>query len=59
MIAYLRAEEGGALVRDILLDPAHDCLAHAINLCEVYYDFFRSAGETMEWTPFLRQPVNL
>jgi hypothetical protein len=39
MIAYLRAESGGLLVRDVLLDPAHVCFAQAINLCEVYYDF--------------------
>lgn len=23
----------------------YDCLIHRINLCEVYYDFFRSGGE--------------
>ena len=47
MIAYLRAEQGGAVVRDILRDPANQCLAHAINLCEVYYDFHRAEGEAV------------
>jgi len=36
MIAYLRAEPGGQVVRDLLRDPVHQCLALAINFCEVY-----------------------
>jgi predicted nucleic acid-binding protein len=44
MIAYLRAEPGGQVVRDLLQDPAHQCFAHAINFCEVYYDFYRADG---------------
>ena len=47
MIAYLRAEPGGDVVRVVLKDPAHQCLAHAINLCEVYYDFYRAEGQTV------------
>src|SRR5205085_8616737 len=43
MIAYLRREDGAAVVRDILLDPLYTCFAHAVNLCEVYYDFVRVA----------------
>src|SRR5438067_1302622 len=43
MIAFLRAEPGADVVRDILQDPVADCFAHAINLCEVYYDFIRAA----------------
>ena len=45
MIAYLRGEPGADAVASLLLDPTHQCFAHAINLCEVYYDFFRAAGE--------------
>lgn len=37
-IAYFRKEPGGHLVRDILLDPENELMAHAANLCEVYYD---------------------
>lgn len=44
IIAYLRGEPGADAVSAILLDPAHVCLAHALNLCEVYYDFYRASG---------------
>jgi predicted nucleic acid-binding protein len=47
MIAYLRGEAGGQLVRDVLRDPAHRCFAHVINLCEVYYEFHRAEGESV------------
>jgi hypothetical protein len=30
-----------------LQDAAHQCLAHAINFCEVYYDFYRTDGEEL------------
>ena len=46
IIAYLRGEPGADAVSAILIDPSHVCLAHALNLCEVYYDFYRSNGET-------------
>ena len=45
MIAFLRGESGAEVVRDILRNPADVCSAHAINLCEVYYDFIRFANE--------------
>ncbi len=44
MIAYLRREKGAAVVEQILTDPTIDCYAHAINLCEVYYDALRIGG---------------
>jgi PIN domain nuclease of toxin-antitoxin system len=37
MIAYLQGEKGSSLVRQLLLDE--DCMAHAVNLCEVFYDY--------------------
>jgi predicted nucleic acid-binding protein len=46
MIAYLRGESGEDIVSAILVDPTHACLVHALNLCEVYYDFYRANGET-------------
>lgn len=46
MIAFLRAEPGGELVRGIMRDDTHRCMAHSLNLCEVYYDFFRASGES-------------
>ena len=42
MIAYLRDESGADVVEACLADEANDCLAHAVNLCEVYYDFARA-----------------
>ncbi len=45
MIAYLWNEPGGSVVDSLLQDPAHDCYAHAINLCEVYYQVFRRSDE--------------
>lgn len=43
MIAFLRDEPGADFVESILTDPADRCFAHAVNLCEVYYDFLRSS----------------
>ena len=36
LIAFLRDEAGADIVESALIDQ--DCVAHAINLCEVYYD---------------------
>ena len=44
MIAYLRDEPGAGVVAEALLDPASKCHAHALNLCEVFYDFHRASG---------------
>ena len=44
MIALLRGEVGGEIVRQIVLDELNDCCAHAVNICEVYYDFHRAGG---------------
>jgi predicted nucleic acid-binding protein len=43
MIAFLRGEPGANGVRLLLRDANNVCYAHAINLCEVYYDFARAA----------------
>ena len=44
LIAYLRREEGGDVARDLLLDPKKKFSVHALNLCEIYYDFVRTAN---------------
>ena len=44
LIAYLRKEKGGEVVRDMLLESTNQCSIHSLNLCEVYYDFERYAG---------------
>lgn len=45
MIAYLRKEPGSDVVLRALTDTGSMCLAHAINLCEVFYDFHRKSDE--------------
>ena len=45
LIAYLRNESGADYVSNLLADPVNQSAIHAINLCEVYYDFIRSASE--------------
>jgi PIN domain nuclease of toxin-antitoxin system len=46
MIAYLRKEPGGHVVKD-LIEGNDACYAHAVNLVEVYYDFVRSHSEAI------------
>jgi len=43
MIAFLRDEPGADVVAEALLDPGSQCYAHALNLCEVFYDFHRAS----------------
>lgn len=52
IIAYLRNEPGEDIVTRLLLNPSEPCYAHAINLCEVYYDFIRRTDE-----PTARQAI--
>ena len=47
IIAFLRGEAGADVVEKALLDPDSQCVTHALNLCEVYYDFHRAGGESM------------
>ncbi len=43
MIAYLRNEVGSDVVMQQLRAPECQAFAHALNLCEVYYDFARAS----------------
>jgi PIN domain nuclease of toxin-antitoxin system len=45
MLAYLRGENGASIVVTLLNNPEETCYAHAVNLCEVYYDFLRRTDE--------------
>lgn len=45
LIAFLRREEGAQLVARLFHDDQNVCLAHGVNLCEVYYDFLRVTDE--------------
>lgn len=44
LIAYLRDEPGADTVQDLLADDDEVCVAHAVNLCEVYYRAVRLSG---------------
>lgn len=46
VIAFLTGEGGADVVENALLDANSQCMIHAINLCEVYYDFHRAGGES-------------
>lgn len=41
LVAFLWQEPGEKVVAELLAEPDNVCLVHAINLCEVYYDFLR------------------
>lgn len=45
MIAFLRDEPGAELITNHLLRWQGHVFAHALNLCEVYYDFSRANGQ--------------
>lgn len=45
MLAYLHGEAGSEVVENALLDTAGQCLAHSVNLCEVYYVVHRDSDE--------------
>ena len=45
MIAWLRNEPGADVVDRAVRDVNAQCIAHAINLCEVYYGAVRNADE--------------
>ena len=47
MIAYLRKEPGWDVVLQALVDTGSICLAHAVNLCEVFYVFHRKSDESV------------
>jgi predicted nucleic acid-binding protein len=44
MIAYLRHEPGWNVVADLLRDTANACVAHAVNLSEVFR-YFRASSD--------------
>jgi PIN domain nuclease of toxin-antitoxin system len=45
LIAFLTDEPGADRVATRLAGEPGSCRVHALNLCEVYYDFLRRAGE--------------
>jgi PIN domain nuclease of toxin-antitoxin system len=44
LIALLRDEPGAEVVQSLLQASPQENFVHALNLCEVYYDFWRASG---------------
>ena len=47
LIAHLSQEAGADVVEERLDDPSSSCFVLAVNLCEVYYDTLKAAGEAV------------
>ena len=45
LIALLDNEPGVKVVEELLEDERNRCVAHVLNICEVYYHVYRRAGE--------------
>ena len=45
VIALVKNEIGADIIEGFVLNAECDCMIHSINLCEVYYGFFRVDGE--------------
>ena len=45
LIAFLQDEEGADVTEDALTDSSRDNYVHAINLCEMYYHFWRQDNQ--------------
>jgi PIN domain nuclease of toxin-antitoxin system len=45
MIAFLRDEQGADVVENALIDTVSQCVAHSINLCEIFYISHRRGSE--------------
>ena len=45
VIALIKDEPGADRVEEHLLNDEHECMIHSVNLCEVYYGFFRADGK--------------
>ncbi len=46
VIAFFRNETGADIVREIISNQNNNSMIHVVNLCEVYYDFYRDIGES-------------
>jgi PIN domain nuclease of toxin-antitoxin system len=51
MIAFLRDEAGSEIVMNQIRPPENHVFAHALNLCEVYYDFSRATEKRRHTMP--------
>jgi len=46
VIAFVRNETGADLVRETITNQNNNKMIHVVNLCEVYYNFYRDIGES-------------
>lgn len=46
VIAFVRNETGAVLVRETITNQNNNKMIHVVNLCEVYYNFYRDIGES-------------
>ncbi|HEY9811322.1 MAG TPA: PIN domain-containing protein [Halomicronema sp.] len=46
VIALIKDEIGADIVQQYLLENDAQCMIHNVNICEVYYGFLRSDGES-------------
>ncbi len=44
LIAYLNNETGAGQTEDVLTEPGSRCHIHFMNLCEIYYLYYRRRG---------------
>jgi predicted nucleic acid-binding protein len=47
LIAFLRGEQGSDIIEWYFVDESQTCVAHAVNISEVYYVFARDCGEAV------------
>jgi PIN domain nuclease of toxin-antitoxin system len=46
VIAFFRNEPGADIVRETITNQNNNKIIHVVNLCEVYYNFYRDIGES-------------
>ena len=61
MIAYLEDEKGADVVESLLVDPDRTCIAHAVNLAEVYkhYMKYKTVADAEAATNFLLVDIGI
>ncbi len=47
IIAFINGEDGADFVENLLVDENNRVFVHAVNLCEVFYEYLRVSGESL------------
>ncbi|PYJ71177.1 MAG: hypothetical protein DME76_02960 [Verrucomicrobia bacterium] len=45
LIVYFKGEDGHQFIADLLRDEQNSLAIHVVNLCEVYYGYYRADGQ--------------